>query len=103
MTKNPRNHREWTNEEIEQAPQGYRAAQEAYRNDKAAREQKRRDEDDLKRFTEAFVAAGGSAEAAPAAFKALRNEQAAAVAAREALRGDTAAEEHTRRAAMRSV
>jgi hypothetical protein len=30
MTKNPRDHREWTNVELEQDPQGYLAAQEAY-------------------------------------------------------------------------
>ena len=80
MTTNPRDHREWTNKELEQDPEGYLAAQAARRKDEDAQEQKRRDADDLERFTEAFVAAGGSHADATAAFKAHRHEQATTAA-----------------------
>ena len=38
MTKNPRDHREWTNLELEADPEGYLAAQQAFREHKAAGE-----------------------------------------------------------------
>ena len=82
MTRNPRDHRDWTNIEVEEDPQGYLAAQEARRKDEAAAEQKKRDADDLERFTEAFVAAGGNKSDAAQAFKAHRNEQATTAARR---------------------
>jgi hypothetical protein len=93
MTRNPRDHREWTNKELERDPEGYLAAQSARRKDQDAQEQKRRGADDLERFTEAFVAAGGSRADATAAFKAHRNEQAT-TAARAA---DQSAAEASRR------
>ena len=80
MTKNPRDHNAWTNAEIQEDSAGYLAAQQAYREALAAETQRRRDADDLERFTEAFVAAGGDKGVAAAAFKAHRNEQAAAAA-----------------------
>lgn len=46
----------------------------------AQQEARQREEDDRKRFTEAFVEAGGDKSAAAAAYKAHRNEQAAEVA-----------------------
>jgi hypothetical protein len=80
MTRNPRDEREWTNKELEADSAGYLAAQAARRKDEAAAEQKRRDADDLERFTEAFVAAGGTRSDAGAAYKAHKNGQAAAAA-----------------------
>jgi hypothetical protein len=80
MTKKARDHTVWTNKELEADPAGYRAARDAHREDQDAAERKRRYDDDLARFTEAFVAAGGDRSAAPSAFKAARNEQAAAAA-----------------------
>jgi hypothetical protein len=94
MTRNPRDHTVWTNRELEQDPQGYLAAQEAYREHKATEEQKKRDADDLERFTEAFVAAGGNKSDAAAAFRAHRNEQATTAARRA---DQSAAEESRRR------
>jgi hypothetical protein len=98
MTMNPRDHREWSNKEVEENPQGYLAAQEAYREHKATEEQKKRDADDLERYTEAFVAAGGNKSDAAAAFRAHRNEQAATAARR----ADQEAAEQARRR-IRSV
>jgi hypothetical protein len=82
MTRNPRDERDWTNKELEADPKGYLAAQAARRKDEAAEQQRKRDADDLERFTEEFVAAGGSRYDASAAFKAHRNEQAATAARR---------------------
>jgi hypothetical protein len=98
MTRNPRDEREWTNKELEEDSAGYLAAQAARRKDEAAAEQKRRDADDLERFTEAFVAAGGSRSDAATAFKAHRNEQAATAA----VQADLSAVEASRRR-IRSV
>jgi hypothetical protein len=80
MTRNPRDEREWTNKELEADSAGYLAAQAARRKDEAAAEQKRRDADDLERFTEAFVRAGGNKSNAEAAYKADRNARAAEAA-----------------------
>jgi hypothetical protein len=82
MTRNPRDHREWSNKDVEQDPQGYLAAQEAYREHKATEEQKKRDADDLKRFEEAFVQAGGSRTDAAAAYRAHKNQRATEAAKR---------------------
>ncbi len=59
MTKNPRDHREWTLEEVEEDSAGYLAAQAIYHEDREKAAEQRAYEDDLERFTEAFVAAGG--------------------------------------------
>ena len=96
MTKNPRNHREWTNEELEQDSAGYLAAQEAYREDREKADHQRREKDDLERYTEAFVEAGGNRSDAPAAFKAERNRRAAEAASQ----ADQAAAERTRRTTL---
>lgn len=93
MTKNPRDHREWTNKELEQDSAGYLAAQQARREDQAAEEAKRRDEDDRKRFTEKFIASGGNKSDAEAAWKAHRKEQASEAAKR----ADQQAAESSRR------
>ena len=96
MTKNPKDHREWTLEEVEEDSQGYLAAQQAYDEERAQAEERRTYEADLKHFRAAFVAAGGEEEAAEAAFRARRNEQAAE-AAREAEQADQVAAERSRR------
>ena len=95
MTRNPRDHRAWTNKELEQDPQGYLAAQEAFRKDRAKAEEERIYKSDLAHFTETFVAAGGAEKDAEAAFKAQRREQAAAAA--------RAAAEHAMQAHRRHV
>lgn len=77
MTKNLRDHRVWTNTELEEDPQGYLAAQEAQRENSAASEQKEREATDFARFEEAFVKAGGTRSGARAAYEARKNEQAA--------------------------
>jgi hypothetical protein len=96
MTKNPRDERVWTNRELQEDSAGYLAAQQARREDEALAKQKRRDADDLERFTEAFVAAGGKESDARAAFKARRNEQAALAAAAAEESADTAAAKQSR-------
>jgi hypothetical protein len=93
MTRNPRDEREWTNKELEADSAGYLAAQAARRKDEAAAEQKRRDADDLERFTEAFVRAGGNKSDAEVAYRAHKNERAA-VAAREADEAAVVASRH---------
>jgi hypothetical protein len=42
MSRNPRDHREWTNKEVEADPQGYLAAQAARRADTEAAQASRR-------------------------------------------------------------
>ena len=96
MTKNPKDHREWTLEEVEEDSQGYLAAQQAYHEERAQAEERRAYEADFRHFREAFVAAGGAEEAAEAAFQAHRNEQAAE-AAREAEQADQVAAERSKR------
>jgi hypothetical protein len=103
MTKNPRDERVWTNRELQEDSAGYLAAQQARRKDEALAEQTRRDADDLERFTEAFVAAGGKESDARAAFKARRNEQAAVAAADAEDAADKAAVEQSRRHISRSL
>ena len=95
MTKNPRDYRVWTNKDAQQDPQGYRAAQQACREDQAKAKEERIYKSDLRSFTEAFVAAGGEQKDAEAAFKAQRREQAAAAA--------RAAAEHAMQAHRRHV
>jgi hypothetical protein len=50
MTKNPRDHRDWTNRDIEENPQAYLAAQAAHREDKAIEVRRKHDADDLARY-----------------------------------------------------
>ncbi len=88
--------KEWTNKDIERDPEGYLEWQRKERERKAAEQEKRRADDDLKRFTEAFVAAGGSKSDATAAWKAHRNEQASETAKR----ADREAELQARRQIM---
>jgi|SRR5215213_8814103 len=76
MTKKPRDHRTWTNKEIEEDSEGYLAAQVAFAEDRDAAERQRREADDLARFAEAFVNAGGSKNEAGAAYKVMRNDEA---------------------------
>jgi len=73
MTKNPRDHREWTLEELEEDSQGYLAAQAALREDKENAAKQRAYEADLELYRKAFVEAGGNARDAEAAFQAHRN------------------------------
>jgi hypothetical protein len=93
MTKNPRNHCVWTNVEVQEDAAGYLLAQERYHADQQREQEERRYQDDVARFTEAFVDAGGHEADAKAAFKASRNERAT-VAAQQA---EEAASIQTRR------
>jgi hypothetical protein len=99
MTKNPRDHREWSNEDIQEDAEGYLAAQQVYREEAEAREDRRREEDDKARFTEEFTTAGGDRADAAAEWRKMRNERALEVARR----ADEAAVEQTRRHASRSL
>jgi hypothetical protein len=65
---------------------------EERRKELAELEEKQRQEDDKRRFTEAFVAASGSKNDAETAWKTHRNEQAATAAQRV----DQAAAQRTR-------
>jgi type VI protein secretion system component VasF len=67
VTKNPRDPRQWTNMEIAKDAQGYLAAQDAFRADRDAAQIRRREVNDLNRFTESFVRAGGRREEAEVA------------------------------------
>ena len=66
---------------------------EERREELEAEKQAEREEDDYRRFEEAFVAAGGERSAAKAAYKDRRNENARIAAGR----ADEAATEHSRR------
>jgi hypothetical protein len=83
VTKNPRDPRVWSNVEIAKDGAGYLAAQDAFRSDRQAADQLRREDDDKSRFTEAFVRAGGKRSDAEAAFLRERNEDATQKAKRE--------------------
>jgi hypothetical protein len=96
MTKKPRDHRTWTNKEIEEDSEGYLAAQVAFAEDRDAAERQRRDGDDLARFEEAFVRAGGTKSEAPAAYKAHKNRRAAEAAARADQEALIAGQHHVR-------
>ncbi len=78
--KDPRNPYRWSNVEIEQDGEGFLAAQEAFRHAGEEAETRRREEDDLQRFTEAYTEAGGKRSEAAAAFREQRGQQAAAAA-----------------------
>jgi hypothetical protein len=82
VTKNPRDPRQWSNTEIAKDSQGYLAAQQAFREDRDAAQIRRREVDDLNRFTESFVRAGGKREDAEEAFWSKRNTDAAESAQR---------------------
>lgn len=103
MTKNPRDHREWTNVELQHDSAGYLAAQKAYHEDQAKAREEAFYKDDLRRFTQAFVAAGGEAKDAERAFKASRNEQAAEAARAVGQSAEQAAQEYTRRIATERI
>jgi hypothetical protein len=83
VTKNPRDPRTWTNIEISKDAAGYLAAQDAFREDRAAADLRRREDYDKSRFTESFIRAGGKREAAEEAFWSERNEDATQKARRE--------------------
>ncbi len=93
--KDSRNPNNWSNRELEQDTAGYLAAQLAYREDQAREGRQRQEEQDLERFTKAFVVAGGTRADAHDAYRAKRNEEAALAArtadetARLAQRGAT--------------
>jgi hypothetical protein len=96
MTKKPRDHRAWTNEEIEQDSEGYLAAQVAFAEDQDEADRQRREADDLARFEEAFVNGGGSKNEAAAAYKAHKNRRAAEAAARADQEALIASQHHIR-------
>jgi|SRR5215211_196313 len=96
MTKHPRNHTLWTNAEIEEDAQGYLRAQAAYDADRDEADRQRRAADDLARFAEAFVNAGGQENEAGAAYKAHKNRRAAEAAAQEDQQALLASQHHIR-------
>jgi hypothetical protein len=79
--------RDLSNKEIEQMGREEPGSAAEYlrlrREELEAEQQKQREEDDKRRYVEAFVNAGGNKSDAEAAYRAHRNE-AAAGAAREA-------------------
>jgi hypothetical protein len=76
--KDPRN---WSNREIEEDSEGYKAAQQACRQDEAVAAAQRNEERDRAAFESEYVAAGGTKSGAGDAYRAKRNETAAAAAA----------------------
>ena len=82
MTKNPCDHRTWTNKEIEEDPEGYLTAQAGQREDQDKERARAEEQRRYERFEEAFTKAGGTKADAEAAYKAHKNEQAATAARR---------------------
>ena len=78
--KNAKNYREWTNQEIEDDPQGYVRAQQATRRHEARESARVGEEADRRAYEDAFIEAGGSRRAASEAYEAHRSTQAAQVA-----------------------
>jgi hypothetical protein len=95
MTRDSRNHQVWSLKEIEGDSAGYVAAQSAYRQDQDAAAAQRRADQDLERFTAAFLTAGGTKSGAGDAYRAKRDAEATEAAtfadetARRAQRGAT--------------
>jgi hypothetical protein len=79
--KDSRNPNNWSNRELEEDSAAYLAAQQAYRQDQAVAAAQRQAEQDLERFTKAFVDAGGTKSGAGDAYRAKRNAEAAEAAA----------------------
>jgi len=79
--KNLRKASDWTNEEIAESPSEYLQAQQAEEEDQAAGAAGAREEADRKRYTEAYVAAGGSRSEAGEAYRAHKGQQAEQAAA----------------------
>lgn len=75
MTKNPRDEREWTNVDLQGDPEGYKAARCARKADQVKEREGAAYKDDLRRFTEAFVGAGGARKDAEGVFKARRTSR----------------------------
>ena len=96
MTKNPNDHREWTNEEVEQDSAGYLAAQERYHDLKHQAEEANRLADQREAFVAEFVRNGGRESDARNAFEEHRRKTAAAAAEQ----ADKSAEHRTRRRAL---
>jgi hypothetical protein len=93
MTRNPHYHREWTNKELEQDPQGYLAAQAAYNENREAERRRGLEEADRQDFEHQFVAAGGTKSESDKEWQRHKNE----MAAQAARRADTEAAEQSRR------
>lgn len=92
MTKRSRDYTAWTNEEIAEDPEGYIAAQAAYREDQAAEEDRKREQRDFEQWRRSFVEEGGQPAEARAAWVEQR--------AREAAEAVVADEEASRRRAV---
>jgi hypothetical protein len=99
MAKDLRKASSWSNGDIQSDPEGYRAAQQAEREDLAAASKADAEAANQARFVHAFTAAGGTKTDAEAAYRRQRNERAQQ-AARAA---DEAAEAATRAATMGTV
>ena len=97
--KNAKNYREWTNQEIEDDPQGYVRAQQATRRHEARESARAAEEADKHRYVTAFVAGGGTRYAAAEAYEAHRDAQAAQVAEQ----GDEQARRHYAAATRRVI
>jgi hypothetical protein len=95
MTRDSRNPNNWSTREIEEDSAGYRAAQQACRQDEAVAAAQRQEQLDKERFTAAFVVAGGTRADAHDAYRQRVNEEATLAArtadetARLAQRGAT--------------
>ena len=99
MTKNPRAPRVWTNRELEQDSAGYLAAQQAFKEYQAAKEQEAREASDFERFKAEFVRRGGDPAGAKQAYAEFRNDTARL----GAIQADEAARQQMRRERMRAV
>lgn len=96
--KDKKNPNRWTNVEIEGDPDGYIAAQRAYREEQEKTRRQAMYAADEASFTREFVRNGGERSKASQAFRDHRNRQAA----QSAEQADTAAEQAGRRR-VRSV
>jgi hypothetical protein len=74
--KDTRNPNRWSNQQIQADTEGNLAERLLRREDRAACAAPRREVDNLRRFTEAFVKAGGKRQDAEQAFWEQRNTEA---------------------------
>jgi hypothetical protein len=93
MSRNASDHREWTNKEVEQDPQGYLAAQKTYNENMEAERRRGLEEADRQDFERQFIAAGGMKSESDKEWQRHKNE----TAAQAARRADTEAAQASRR------
>ncbi len=80
MTKNPRDHRAWSNAEIEEDAVGYTQARHAFEADQDQARAQREEEERFERFKQAFTRTGGAPSDARSVYAEHKRQQAAEAA-----------------------